>query len=295
MKKLLSIVLLLFAVQYAQAQALPITDTGTLRTRVNADIKANNTSAITGDKLNRILNGQLNVTQGLLAKKVDSTALADSLEAFVRLQTQNPTATLNNDSSYERRASGTGTVILNYTAGRQAASPIAAATATISTIVVNSVGRLFTQPAAGASASGMATASIAYNTNTTFSNVVTTTDGKTVTAIRSINFYDKRYIGWATTPTPTDAEIRGAIAQDNSGGTIAYSTTLAQLGTSKYLFYANTVNINSVSVNGFPSSDAFNLNVSRSFTNAVGGTTTYFLTTSKNAIGATSATSLTIN
>jgi len=66
---------------------------------------------------------------------------------YVKLETQAPTATLNADSSYERRASGTGTVILNYTAGRQAATVSAAATATLSTIVVNGVSRAFTQPA----------------------------------------------------------------------------------------------------------------------------------------------------
>lgn len=285
MKKLFTVLLLLLAMQFAQAQATPITDTGALRTRINADIKANGTSAITGSNLNRILNGQLNVTQNVIASKVDSAALADSLQAFVRLQTQNPTAGLNADSSYERRTSGTGTVILNYTAGRQAATPIAAATATISTIVVNGVGRLFTQPAAGASVSGTATATITYNTNVGITNVVTTTDGKTVTATRNIGFYDKRYIGWADAATPTDAEVRAAIEQDNNGGTVVYSANLAQLGTAKHLFYMNTVAVNSVNINGFTSTDDFALNVSRSFTNAVGGTRTYLVTTSNAPFG----------
>jgi hypothetical protein len=221
--------------------------------------------------------------------------VSDSLQGFIRLQTQNPTASLNSDSSYERRASGTGTVILNYTAGRQAATANAAATAPISTIVVNGVSKTFTQPAVGASVSGTATATVTYNTNTTFTNVVTTTDTKTVAATRSINVFDKRYIGWAATTTPTDAEIRAAIAQDNSGGSGNYSANLAQLTSALYLFEANTITCSSVVLNGFPSTSNFNLNVSRTFTNSSGGQTTYYVSTITAPTGNVSATSVTFN
>ena len=214
---------------------------------------------------------------------------------YFTLQPQAPTSTLSGGYAYERSTGSTIGTSVGWGAGRLAGGTNLRQTSPIASIVVNGVTQTFSQPTAGASVSGSQSVTIPVNTNVTISNIVTTTTGESATSYTFFTYYDKRYVGWSNTATPTDAEIRAAINQDNNGGTVGYSTTLAQLGTSKYLFYANTSAINGVSVNGFPSSDAFNLNVSRSFTNAVGGTTTYFVTTSKNAIGATSATSLTIN
>lgn len=63
MKKLLflAVPLLLFGVANSQA----ITDTGTLRAVINAEIVTNGTKAITAPKVNRILNGFLNVWPNL--------------------------------------------------------------------------------------------------------------------------------------------------------------------------------------------------------------------------------------
>jgi len=215
---------------------------------------------------------------------------------YVAIQTQAPTSTLTGGFSYERQPTGNYTVTLDWTAGRQSATPSASATATLFTIVVDGVSQTFAQPAAGASVSGTKSVTFAKNTNITYANSVTTSDGKSAVSYTSFTVYDKRYIGWAASPTPTDIEILFAVNSDNNGGTVPYSATFPQLsGGALYLFYANTATVSSVSVNGFPSTDAFNLNVSRSFVNGVGGTTTYLVTTSKNAIGATSSTSLTIN
>ena len=232
----------------------------------------------------------------------DSSTLAaatkivrDSLSYYVKLQTQNPTATLTGGFNYQRQPSGSATQPVAWTAGRLAATPSAAPTDTLSTIVVGGISQTFTQPSAGSSTSGSQDVTFTLNTNATFSNIVTTGDGKTATASTSFTVYDKRYAGWAATTTPTRAEILAAIGQDNNGGTVPYSLTFPQLGTAAYLFYANTAQVTSVTINGFPSTSAFTLNVSRSFTNSVNGVTTYYVTTSNNAIGATSTTALTVN
>jgi len=221
--------------------------------------------------------------------------IGDSLQNFVRLQTQAPTSTLTGGFTYERQPTGNYTVTLDWTAGRQAATPSAAATATLSTIVVDGVSQTFSQPAAGASVSGTKSVTFAKNTNITYANSVTTSDGKSAVSYTSFTVYDKRYIGWAATSTPTDAEIRAAIAQDNSGGSGNYSATLPQLGSALYLFYANTITANSVTLNGFPSTADFTLNVSRSFTNSFGGTTTYYVTTSNAPTGNVSSSTVTFN
>ena len=57
MKKVLLAILIFTSVA---AMAQPITDTGTLRTYINAEIVTNGTKAITALKMNRILNGYLN-------------------------------------------------------------------------------------------------------------------------------------------------------------------------------------------------------------------------------------------
>jgi hypothetical protein len=234
-----------------------------------------------------------------LRRKIDSVGLSnaikDSLINYVAKQTQNPTAIINPSISYERQPSGTFVLQFDWNVGRQAATSTQRATDSILTVSVDGTNRIFTQPAVGASYNGSTNLTLTYNTNKTVNLLVTTKDFKTATDAATVTVYDKRYIGWATTTTPSDAEIRAAINQDNNGGTVAYSATLAQLGSARYLFYANTVTCTSVTVNGFPSTSAFTLNASRTFTNAGGGVTTYYVTTSNNAIGATSTTALIVN
>jgi hypothetical protein len=225
---------------------------------------------------------------------VDSLFTNDN---YVKLQLQNPLATLvSNITSYQRKPAGADlTILLAWGAGRLGATSTLKATDSLSTIIVGGVSQSFSQPNVGSSVTGVQSVTAARNTTVVFNNIVTTITSKSATASATVTFYDKRYIGWATTSTPSDAEILAAINQDNNGGTVAYSTTLAQLGSARYLFYANTAQCTSVTVNGFPSTSAFTLNVSRSLTNSDGGVTTYYVTTSNNAIGATSTTALTVN
>ncbi len=215
--------------------------------------------------------------------------------SYVRIQTQNPTSTLSGGYSYERRASGTFTPTLSWSAGRLAAGTGVNATNPISTIVVGGVSQTFSQPSAGSSVSGTQVVTVTNNTNSTFTNTVTTTDSKTASVTTSFTVYDKRYIGWAVTSTPTSAEILAAVYQDNSGGNASINTTLSVIGTARYLFIVNTVNQSSITVNGFPSTAAFSLNNTVTFTNASGGTFTGKYTVSNAPIGNAGSTTLIIN
>jgi hypothetical protein len=225
---------------------------------------------------------------------VDSLFINDT---YVKLQLQNPLATLvSNITSYERVAAGADlTILLAWSGGRFGATSVLKSTDSLATIIVGGVSQSFSQPNVGNSISGVQSVTAARNTTVTFYNTVSTITSKTTTASATVTVYDKRYIGWATTPTPTDVEIRAAIAQDNSGGSGNYLANLAQLGTARYLFYANTVTTSSVVLNGFPSTAAFTLNQSRTFTNSVGGQTTYFVTVINAPTGNVGATSVIFN
>jgi len=226
---------------------------------------------------------------------VTHTALNDTLLSFVKVQTQPPTATLSGGYSYERHAAGTFTASLGWSAGRQASGTNILATNPLSSIVVAGVSQTFSQPAAGSSVSGSQSVTVTYNSNTTFTDTVKTTDGKSAIGYTYFSVYDKRYIGWAATSTPTNAEILAAVYQDNYGGMVPLSTVLAQLGSDKYLFIVNTVSINTVSINGFPSTAAFNLNSSKTFTNSSGGTFTGYISVSVNLFGSVGTTTLNVN
>lgn len=232
------------------------------------------------------------------AHGVDSTVFITYTSGdsrYVKIQTQAPTASLSGGYAYERHASGTFTVSLSWIAVRQAAGTGVAATNPISSIVVDGISQSFTQPSPGSSATGSKSVTVTYNTNTTYTNIVTTTDSKTASASTSFTVYDKRYLGWATTSTPSDAEILAALYQDNSGDSSNLSYTLSQLGSDKYLFLVTTSTVSSVSVNGFPSTSSFTRNTSRSFTNASGGTFSGYITVSNNAFGSTSSNTVTFN
>jgi hypothetical protein len=223
-------------------------------------------------------------------------SIGDSLQNFVRIQTQNPTSSLSGGYSYERHAAGTFSVLLSWSAGRQAAGTGVNATNPLSSIFVAGTSQTFSQPSAGASISGtQSTGTMNYNTSYTFYNTVTTTDSKTAVASTSFGAYDKRYLGWSATSTPTSAEILAAVYSDNSGNNSSLTNTLAQLGSDKHLFFVTTSTVSSVSVNGFPSTAAFSRNNSISFTNASGGTFSGYYTVSNNAFGSTSTNTVIFN
>jgi len=224
-----------------------------------------------------------------------NTAVADSLAQFVRLQTQAPMASISGGYFYERHAIGTFTASLGWSAGRQAAGTNILATNPLSSIIVAGTSQTFSQPAAGSSVSGSQSVTVTYNSNTTFTDTVKTTDGKSAIGYTYFSVYDKRFVGWAATSTPTNSEILAAVYQDNYGGTVPLSTVLAQLGSDKYLFIVNTATINTIAINGFPSTAAFTLDSSKTFTNASGGTFTGYISVSINPFGSVGTTTLNVN
>lgn len=81
MKKLFITITILFAFFTINLHAQTITDTGALRTAINADIVTNGSKQITGAKLNRILNGIANTMQ---AYGVDSSFIRNDTIFLVR-------------------------------------------------------------------------------------------------------------------------------------------------------------------------------------------------------------------
>jgi hypothetical protein len=219
-------------------------------------------------------------------KFVTHTALNDTLLSYVKIQTQPPTASLSGGYSYEYQNSGTFTVGLPYTAGRQGSGTNIAPTAPIASIIVNGA----SEPTTGCTSppctiNGTYNATVTYNTNVSYTNVVTTTDGKTASASTYFSYYHKRYYGFSTGSTPTNTEILAAF-QDNSGGYTPLSYTFPQQVADAYLFYVNTSQVSSVTVSGIPATASFNLNTPITVTNANGASYSgYYVTISKNKIG----------
>jgi len=197
---------------------------------------------------------------------------------FVKIVTQNPTATLTGGGNYELHSAGTFSPTLNYSAGRLAATSSASATNPIASITVagnsKSTTGCSTPPC---TISGTQGVTVTYNTNVTYSNVVVTTDSKSATANTSFNFYPKYYIGYSTTNSPSDATL---IAGVNTVFPATSKTTSGTLGTpssSSYIFFAypsSFGSINNIVINGL--NVTYNL-TTRAVTNASGYTQTYLI------------------
>ena len=172
---------------------------------------------------------------------------------FVKITTQNPTATLTGGSNYELHSAGTFTPTLNYSAGRLAAGTNVSATAPFASITVagNS------ESTSGCSSppctiSGTQGVTVTYNTPTTFSNIVLTTDGKSATASTSFNAYPKYYIGYSSTTNPTDNELQNGVNNVFPATSKVTSGTLGNPTGSKYIFFAvpSTFGTPNVTING---------------------------------------------
>lgn len=203
---------------------------------------------------------------------------------FVLRTTQNPTATLTGGVTQEYTAPAGNDLnySLNWSAGRQAATSSAQATATLSTIVVGGTSQTFSQPSAGATVNGTQLVAVVRNTNTTFTNLVTTSDGKTASATTTFTFLPKRYYGWVSDTTglrsgAADATIR-ALSSELSASKVKSWSTGSPSGTQFYVYayYATAGALSAFDMNGFPSIEAMN-SVSRSFTNSEGYTGTWYI------------------
>lgn len=186
-------------------------------------------------------------------------------------------------ATVERMAAGADIpVTLTWTAGRQAS------TEPLASVTVAGASRIFTQPAQNASTTGNVTVSVTRNNNTSFSNQVVTTDGKTTSTIPSvsINFSWQRYYGFITLPsgsatyTPTRNDILALSNRGFASSRVFESVELTPTGEQHMMIaYPSAWDPGpSISakiwIGGLESSGNFQRHVI-SFTNASGGNTSY--------------------
>lgn len=204
-------------------------------------------------------------------------------------QSQNPTATLSGGVTQELMSAGAAlSYTLNWSAGRQSA------TAPLASIVVAGVSQSIPTgtPTPGNSNFGSQNVSVTRNTNTTYSNVVTATDSKSTTATTSFTFLPKRYFGWVSSTSPSDADIIAAGGELSTA--IAKSWTQAAPSGSQYLMYAFPASEGSLThfdINSFPSISAMQM-TTRNVTNASGYTQQYRIYVSINAFNVTGTTTI---
>lgn len=113
------------------------------------------------------------------------------------------------------------------------------------------------------------------------------------------SIFDKGYAGYATNTLvsgkPITSDILGFPITDNSGGSSINTQNTAQQGSDKYYCFITTTTRSTVTVNGTPSTAAFNMNLPITFTNASGGTFSGYAHVSKNPGGSTGAVTYVFN
>lgn len=194
---------------------------------------------------------------------------------------QVPTASLSGGGSYELHSSGTFNATLNWTAGRQAA------TEPLSTVVVNGISKGFSQPGAGSSVSGTHDVTVTWNSNATYTNVVTATDGKTASASTSFTFLPKYYCGRTTNVAANTTDILGSAGGSNGlTNSRARTVTITASGSNRvfYAYPSSWGDLTSINIGGLESLTSFTKTVI-SFTNASGYIQNYNVYTSNNETG----------
>ena len=199
-------------------------------------------------------------------------------------QSQYPTATSTQGVNLEFESAQTINYTLSWSAGRQAA------TQPLSTVVVAGINQSFTQPSAPGTVSGTQAVAFPANTNVTYSNVVTTTDGKVATASTTFSFLPQRYSGWINVSDTAgigtfgydDSKIYGLTNELTASKVKTWNTgTPTGVQIYVYAYYNTSGTLNNLILNGFPSLDAFN-EVQRNFTNALGYTGQWIIYWNKN-------------
>lgn len=231
---------------------------------------------------------------GLQGVNPGTNNLADWVET-VFYPSEPPTASLTltydgntsgNSRTLEFDAGTTQNATANYTAGRQSS------TTDLSSILVDGISQSFSNPAAGNSVSGTQAISWSSNSNTSISLQVTTADGKTATDQVSINYSWKRYYGFANAPPASSADIL-ALSGNEFASNHSKSYSTGSPSGFQYLVFAYPQSfgaLSSIVVNGFPSLSAFTQSTI-SFTNASGGTATYYIYTSNNQFSSSASVS----
>lgn len=193
--------------------------------------------------------------------------------------TQAPTATLTGGINLEYNNGTVTSRTLSWSGGRLSNTPV------LSTIVVNGISQAFSQPAQGASVSGTQSVSVPANTTTTYSNVVTASDGQTSTATTTFTFSPRKYYGWISDTTGIasggqDAVIKALTStlsnSKNLGSNVTPYNTGNPSGTQffVYAFPSFLGSISSITFNGLPA-DLAMTTISKSITTTNGYTGTY--------------------
>lgn len=201
-----------------------------------------------------------------------ATTAADFVGLFFK--SQSPMATLTGGTTIEFTSAGTVAETLNWSASRQFA------TQPLASIVVATVSQSFSQPSAPGTVNGTQNVSVPANTTTTYSNIVTTTDGKTATATTQFIYRNKIYAGFVSGTSPTSSEIISATGSSYVGG--EFSTTRNQSGSlsapsgSKYVMFASPVSFGmpNITINGLGVTYTI---TTVSFTNASGYVSNYYV------------------
>jgi hypothetical protein len=200
---------------------------------------------------------------------------------FVKITTQNPTASLSGGSNYELHSAGTFNPTLSYSAGRLAAGTNIAATSPFASITVAGNSESTTGCSSPpCTISGTQGVTVTYNTNTSFSNIVLTTDGKSATATTNFNFYSTYYRGYVSSSSPSDADLYSAGYNFlNTANSKATSGTFANPSSSSYIVFAypSRFGTATISINGLGVSYIL---TTRSVTNQSGYSENYNVYTS---------------
>lgn len=209
-----------------------------------------------------------------LGENAPSNVSPDSMFNWLYYQSQEPLATLSGGTTLELTAASTVSQTLNWSASRQEA------TTPLSTIVVAGVSQTFSNPSAPGTVSGTQVVNVPANITITYTNTVTTTDGKLAVVTTTFNSLGKKYYGLISDTTgiatgSQDASILG-LANSFANSKNLNVNTGSITGTKfwVYVYPANLGGASTLSFNGLPALESMNT-VTRSFTNAQGYTQNY--------------------
>ncbi len=246
------------------------------------EIGAGGTFAFNG---NRAITRDFSSVTGVNLGTTDLTTTMEALLYPSQVPTSSLTATYSavTASGFDLELMSAGAalaVTLNWTGGRQAS------TATLSTINVGGTNQSFSQPAAPGSVSGTKSTTVTRNTNTSFTNLVTTSDSKTASSGVAFNFYPKRYWGYSTTSPPSSGTIITAAGGSGELTTSKSKSTFSIVvsGSNKYVYYAYPSSygaLTSIIISGIESIGAFTSSTV-SVTNASGYVQNYIVYVSNN-------------
>ncbi|RKD19017.1 hypothetical protein BCY91_14160 [Pelobium manganitolerans] len=276
MKKLISLsfFVLLYIYVYPQQQVITV-DSIAIGRKPSAKIN------LDGSITARNFNGKRAITGSIATGQNPNTNDIVAWLNAVFYPSQVPTASISGGSTMELRAAGTQTVTLNWTAGRQAA------TEPLYAIMVSGNLQTFTQPSAPGTVSGTQAVTITYNTNQSFSNTVTTTDGKSASATTTFTYLPQSYRGFISDVSgignsSSDATIRGLAYGFTTSRAMSYTTGSASNKYFVYAYPASFGDLAGLSINGFPSLASMT-KITRAFTNASGYTQNYNIYYTNNA------------